>query len=168
MQQVEPKRAYPAGTAARDWRLRPGDVSFRGVIFPWDCDAMGHLSNKHYLGLFDQAAWHVFLALGYRPEMAEREHIGLADVHQTIAFHRELRAGQLIAVRSWLERIGSKSLTARHEMFDATDGTAVASLTSVTTFFHLRERKSLPIPQTIRELAAAWLSSQQPQSSGTA
>lgn len=167
MQHVEPKQAYPAGTPARNWRLRPGEVSFRGVIFPWDCDAMGHLSNKHYLGLFDQAAWHVFLALGYTQEMAEREHVGLADVHQTIDYHRELRAGQLIAVRSWLERMGSKSLTTRHEMFDATDETTVASLTSITTFFHLRERRSLPIPQTIRELAANWLSSAQRDSNGT-
>lgn len=148
-------------TQARDWRLRPGDISFRGVVFPWDCDSMGHLNNKAYLGLFEQAVWHVFLALGYRPEMAEREQIGLADVHQTIAFHRELRAGQLIVVRSWLERVGSKSLTARHEMFDAGDGVSVAGLTSVTVFFHLRERKSLPIPAAIRLVAEDWVRSGQ-------
>jgi len=142
---------------ARDGLLRPGDISFRGVVFPWDCDSMGHLNNKHYLGLFDQAAWHVFLALGYRAEFAAREHIGLADVHQTITYRRELRAGQLILVRSWLERVGSKSLTARHEMFDAEEGAAVASLASVTTFFHLRERKSIPIPAEIRRVADDWL-----------
>lgn len=138
---------------ARDWLLRPGDISFRGLVFPWDCDSMGYLNNKHYLGLFEQAAWHVFLALGYRMEMAEREHIGLADVHQTVAYRRELRAGQLVVVRSWLERVGSKSLTARHEMFDAGDGVPVACLTSITAFFHLRERKSMPIPPAIRQVA---------------
>ncbi len=148
---------------ARDWLLRPGDISYRGVVFPWDCDSMGHLNNKHYLGLFDQAAWHVFMALGYRAEMAAREHIGLADVHQTIAFRRELRAGQLIVVRSWLQRVGSKSLTALHEMFDADDGVPVASLTSVTSFFDLRERKSLPIPPEIRRVADDWLRSGQLQ-----
>ncbi len=141
----------------RDWLLRPGDISFRGVIFPWDCDSMGHLNNKHYLGLFDQAAWHVFLALGYRAEMAAREQIGLADVHQAIAYRRELRAGQLVVVRSWIERVGSKSLTAQHEMFEAGDGAAVASLTSVTSFFDLRERKSMPIPAEIRRVADDWL-----------
>jgi acyl-CoA thioester hydrolase len=146
---------------ARDGLLRPGDISFRGVVFPWDCDSMGHLNNKHYLGLFDQAAWHVFLALGYRAEIAAREHIGLADVHQTITYRRELRAGQLIVVRSWLERVGSKSLTAQHEMFDAAEGALAASLTSVTTFFHLRERKSIPIPPEIRRVADEWLRSGQ-------
>jgi acyl-CoA thioester hydrolase len=151
---------------ARDWTLRPGDISFRGVVFPWDCDAMGHLNNKHYLGLFDQAAWHVFLALGYRAEMAAREQIGLADVHQAIAYRRELRAGQLVVVRSWLERVGTKSLTARHEMFDADDGAAVASLTSATTFFDLRERKSMPMPAEIRRAADEWLRTPPPQAQG--
>lgn len=122
---------------------------------------MGHLNNMHYLGLFDQAAWHVFLALGYRAEMAAREQIGLADVHQAIAYRRELRAGQLIVVRSWLERVGSKSLTARHEMFDAEGGALVASLASVTTFFDLRERKSISIPPEIRRVADDWLRSGQ-------
>lgn len=120
---------------------------------------MGHLNNKHFLGLFDQAAWHVFLALGYRASLAAREQIGLADVHQTITYRRELRAGQLIVVRSWLERVGSKSLTARHEMLDAEEGAPVADLTSVTTFFHLGERKSMPIPPEIRRVADDWLRS---------
>lgn len=120
---------------------------------------MGHLNNKHYFGLFDQAAWHVFLALGYRAEVAAREQIGLADVHQTIGYRRELRAGQLIVVRSWLERVGSKSLTARHEMFDADDGAPVASLSSVTAFLDLRQRKSVPIPPAIRQVADDWLRS---------
>lgn len=140
----------------RDWVIRPGDVSFRGVVFPWECDSMGHLNNKHYLGLFEQAAWHVFLALGYRQEMAVREHIGLADVHQTIAFRRELRAGQLIVVRSWLKRVGDKSLTVLHEMFDAVNRTPVASLTSVTAFFDMRVRRSMPIPPATRCLAEDW------------
>lgn len=118
---------------------------------------MGHLNNKHYFGLFDQAAWHVFLALGYRAEMAAREQVGLADVHQTIAYRRELRAGQLIVVRSWLERVGSKSLTAQHEMSDADDGAPVASLISVTAFIDLRERKATPIPVAIRRIADEWL-----------
>lgn len=118
---------------------------------------MGHLNNKHYLGLFDQAAWHVFLALGYRTEMAARDHIGLADVHQTVTYRRELRAGQLILVRSWVTHVGSKSLTAHHEMLNAEDRAGVASLTSITAFVDLRERRSMPIPPAIRRTVGEWL-----------
>lgn len=156
IRQQEARRSQ-AGSGVGDWFLRPGGVSFRGVVFPWECDAMGHLNNKHYLGMFDQAAWHLFLALGYSTQMAAREHIGLADVHQALTFRRELRAGQLVLVRSWLARAGSKSLTAQHEMFDAEDGRAVASLTSVTTFLDLRERRSMPIPEGMRRTVDDWL-----------
>ena len=147
--------------AGGDWRLHPGAVSYRGVIFPWDCDAMGHLNNKHYFGLFDQAAWHLFLALGFRPMAATRAGLGLADVNQNISFKREVLAGQLIVIRSYVERIGTKSITARHEMFDAEDGEPVAQLVSVTAFFDLKLRQATPIPAQIRAAAQEWLDVQQ-------
>ena len=148
----------PAGS---DWLLHPGAISYRGVIFPWDCDAMGHLNNKHYFGLFDQAAWHLFLALGFRPVTATRAGLGLADVNQNISFKREVLAGQLIVIRSYLDRIGTKSLTARHEMFDAENGDPVAQLLSVTAFFDLQLRRATPIPAQIRAAAQGWLDVQQ-------
>ena len=137
--------------------VEPGGVSFRGVVFPWDCDAMGHLNNKHYLGLFDQAAWHFLLALGFRPSIATQQGIGMADVNQNIVFKRELRAGQLVVVRSYLDRLGSKSITARHDMFDAETGELVATLTSVSAFIDLSLRRSTEVPTCVRAAAQRWL-----------
>jgi acyl-CoA thioester hydrolase len=157
--ETDPETAQ--GATDSDWLLRPGAISYRGVIFPWDCDAMGHLNNKHYFGLFDQAAWHLFLALGFRPVAAARTGLGLADVNQSISLKREVLAGQLIVIRSYLERVGTKSLTARHEMFDAENGEPVAQLLSVTAFFDLQLRRATPIPTQIRAAAQGWLDVQQ-------
>lgn len=135
--------------------LQSGDISFRGVIFPWDCDAMGHLNSKNYLGMFDQAAWHVFLALGYEPR--NRDRIGLADVSQQLTFRRELIAGQLIYIRSYLERMGTKSVTTRHEMYDAETRDCVSVLSCTVAFFDLASRRAMEIPSSIRAAGERWL-----------
>jgi hypothetical protein len=27
--------------------------SFRGVVYPWHCDHLGHMNVQHYVGMFD-------------------------------------------------------------------------------------------------------------------
>ena len=38
---------------------------YRGVVHPWLCDAMGHLTTRHYVGMFDDAGYHLLAALGF-------------------------------------------------------------------------------------------------------
>lgn len=33
---------------------------YRGVVHPWLCDAMGHLTTRHYLAMFDDAIYHLY------------------------------------------------------------------------------------------------------------
>jgi len=136
--------------------LRAGDISFRGVVFPWECDTMGHLNSKNYLGMFDQAAWHVFLALGYRSRSAARDGLGLADVSQQLTFKRELIAGQLVYIRSYVERVGTKSITMCHEMHDAETRDCVAVLAVTVAFLDLESRRAREIPPSIRAAAESW------------
>lgn len=138
--------------------LKSGDISFRGVIFPWDCDSMGHLNSKNYYGIFDQAGWHVFLAFGYQPQMAAGNGIGLADINQQMTFKRELTAGKLVYVRSYVDRVGTKSITVRHEMYDAETRECTSVLVCTTAFFNLRSRSAMEIPSRIRTVCESWLS----------
>ena len=38
--------------------MTTGFETLRGVVYPAQCDAMGHLTVKEYMGFFDQAEWH--------------------------------------------------------------------------------------------------------------
>ena len=40
--------------------------TFRGVVYPAQCDAMGHMNVQHYVAAFDQAMWHLVHEIGYR------------------------------------------------------------------------------------------------------
>jgi acyl-CoA thioesterase FadM len=38
--------------------------TYRGVIYPWHCDHMGHMNVMWYVGKFDEATWNLFAAMG--------------------------------------------------------------------------------------------------------
>ena len=43
-------------------------LTYRGMVYPWQCDHMGHMNVMHYVGKFDEAAWNLF----YRPGRDQR------------------------------------------------------------------------------------------------
>ena len=35
-------------------------ITYRGTIYPWHCDHMGHMNVMWYVGKFDEATWQFF------------------------------------------------------------------------------------------------------------
>lgn len=120
------------------------------VVHPWLCDAMGHLTTRHYLGMFDDAAYHLFSVFGYYPETAKLEQWGWADVRHTIEYRGELLAGDLIRIDGRVASIGRSSLDLEYRMFNRASNALAANLSARTVCFDLGKRKSKPIPDQIR------------------
>jgi acyl-CoA thioesterase FadM len=38
-------------------------LTYRGAVYPWHCDHVGHMNVKWYVGKFDEATWQFFNAL---------------------------------------------------------------------------------------------------------
>src|SRR4051812_38521462 len=36
-------------------------VTYRGVVYPWHCDHLGHMNNMWFAGKFDEASWNLVL-----------------------------------------------------------------------------------------------------------
>jgi acyl-CoA thioester hydrolase len=131
--------------------------TFRGVVYPAQCDAMGHLTIKEYMGFFDQAAWHCLLQLGFHSDDILKRRIGFADARHVVDYKHELLAGELVRAESEVLRVGTKSLTARHDLFNAATGVLAASLEAVTVQYDLEKRQSIPLLDTVRQGAEACL-----------
>lgn len=131
--------------------------TFRGVVYPAQCDAMGHLTIKEYMGFFDQAAWHCLLALGFHSDDILKRRIGFADVRHVVEYKHELLAGELVRAESEILRVGGKSLTLRHDLFNAATGTLSATLEAVTVQYDLERRQSIPLLDAVRQGALAHL-----------
>ena len=129
---------------------------YRGVVHPWLCDAMGHLTTRHDVGMFDDAGYHLLSALGFTASHIENG-IGFADVRHVISYKAELRVGALLLIRCGLSRVGDKSLTALYRMEDLESGETAAEMEVVMVQFDLKRRQSMSVVPEIRAKAEAML-----------
>jgi acyl-CoA thioester hydrolase len=128
-------------------------ITHRGVVYPWQCDHVGHMNVMWFVGKFDEATWNLFALAGMTAEYLAREHRGMAAVEQHLRYRRELRAGDVLVVRSGVVEVREKVLKFYHEMREAL-GEEIAA-TAVLTAVHIDtdRRRACPMPPEIRSRA---------------
>jgi acyl-CoA thioester hydrolase len=90
--------------------------TYRGVVYPWHCDHMGHMNVMWYVGKFDEATWNLFASIGLTHAFLAENRRGMAAVDQRIAYRRELHAGETVYVRSGYLEVRDKVVKFVHEM----------------------------------------------------
>src|SRR5579863_10425821 len=101
--------------------------TFRGVVYPWQLDHMGHMNVQFYTARFDEASWHFMASLGITQRYLRETGRGMAAVEQHTHYKRELLAGSLIFIVSELVEMRAKTMRIRHRMFEAESGVEAAS-----------------------------------------
>src|ERR1700732_4781462 len=131
----------------------PEALTYRGTVYPWHCDQMGHMNVMWYVGKFDEATWHLFAQIGLTPSYLRESGRGMAAVQQNISYKRELLAGDIVEIRSALLEVRDKSIRFVHEMRNAETGeiSAICEITGV--HMDRQARKSAPFAAAIREAA---------------
>jgi acyl-CoA thioester hydrolase len=124
--------------------------TYRGAIYPWHCDHMGHMNVMWYVGKFDEATWNLFAEMGVTTAFLKEHRRGMAAVQQNITYKRELLAGDTIAVRSAFLEVRDKVAKFVHEKRHAHTGelSAVCVLTAVHMDSKARKSTAFP-PQFI-------------------
>jgi acyl-CoA thioester hydrolase len=125
--------------------------TYRGTIYPWQCDHMGHMNVMWYVGKFDEATWNLFATLGVTAGFLKENRRGMVAVQQNITYRRELYAGETLAIRSAFLEVREKLARFVHEMRNAVTGevSAVCVLTGV--HIDAQTRKSCPFPAEMVE-----------------
>jgi acyl-CoA thioester hydrolase len=129
--------------------------TYRGVVYPWHIDQIGHMNVQFYTARFDEATWHFFAAIGITPGYLKANARGMAAVDQHTRYKQELHAGALIRITSELLEIKSKTVRFRHHMYDTESGDEVAVTDLVGVHMDTVARRSVPLPQEIIERARA-------------
>ncbi len=125
--------------------------TFRGVVYPWHCDIMGHMNVKNYVGMFDEGSYHLLHAAGFVWEAEEDRTAGFADVKHELNYKAEQRAGSLIVIQGAVRRVGTSSAVLYQEMKNAETGVVAATWEATTVYFDLRARKARALPEVLRE-----------------
>src|SRR5258706_15888975 len=129
-------------------RSREAEATYRGTVYPWQCDHVGHMNIMWYVGKFDEANWNLFARIGLTPTYLRESGRGMAAVEQNISYKRELLAGDIVEVRSVLLEIREKSVRFRHEMRNA-ETREIAAFCEITGVHMDRQaRKTITFSET--------------------
>ena len=126
-------------------------LTYRGTIYPWHCDHMGHMNVMWYVGKFDEATWHLLASVGLTAARMREEGIGMVAVEQRIEYKRELLAGDLITIQSFLQETREKSILFVHEMMNQGTEELAARTFLTGVCIDIKTRRARPLPAYVRE-----------------
>jgi acyl-CoA thioester hydrolase len=129
------------------------NVTYRGTVYPSQCDHMGHMNVMWYAAKFDEASWQMLSALGLTAARFKHEGIGMAAVEQHIEYKRELHAGDVVTIRSSVLDVTEKTIRIVHEMRNDETGEIAAITILVGVHLDTTVRRARALPSDVRERA---------------
>lgn len=127
---------------------------YKGTAHPWFCDVMGHMNIRHFMTMFDEAAYHLlFQVFGWSGNQDSSAGVGWADVRHVVEYQAEVRAGDLLEIRGCIAKVGTKSITIRYEMFNLANDELTATLECMCVLLDLKSRKSVALSDKFRQQA---------------
>ena len=138
------------------------EATYRGTVYPWHCDHVGHMNIMWYVGKFDEANWNLIARIGLTPGYLRESGRGMAAVQQNISYKRELLAGDIVEIKSELLEIGVKSIRFMHEMRNAETGEIAATCEITGVHMDREARRATPFEDAIRRTAAKLLAFPEP------
>ncbi|HEX9610698.1 MAG TPA: alpha/beta fold hydrolase [Gemmatimonadales bacterium] len=114
------------------------------TVYPFECDAFGHLNEAAFLQLFERARWDV-LARGPGMDLFKRNNAWPAVRRATVDYRAGVFPGDLLRIDSAVTQRGTTSVTLRHVATRVSDRLVVAEAEIV---FVLIDRVGRPTPMT--------------------
>ena len=146
----QPSRASPGGGSRNSFddvsRLPPVSIT----VYPYECDAYGHLNEAAYLQLFERARWET-LARGPGILVFRKHGIWPAVRKATVDYHLPASPGDVLEVSTDLEKLGRTSMDLRQQARRPNDGTLVAEAHLVLVMID-GSGNPTPVPEEIAEL----------------
>jgi acyl-CoA thioester hydrolase len=130
-------------------------LTYRGTVYPWHCDHIGHMNVMWYAGKFDEATWHLFNAIGLSAPYLRSAQRGMAAVDQHISYLQELHAGAVVSVRTRVLEVKERSLRFEHEMVDESTGSVAARTQLKAVHLDTAARKSAAFTASVVAKAQA-------------
>jgi acyl-CoA thioester hydrolase len=130
-------------------------ITYRGTVYPWQCDHMGHMNVQWYVEKFDEASWQLLGQLGLTADRFRRESLGMAAVEQRLHYNLELHAGDTVTIRSIVLEVRDKAIRIRHEMRYDETGDVAATTEIVAVHLDAATRKARSLPEDVRARASA-------------
>lgn len=127
--------------------------TYRGFVYPWCIDHMGHMNVQSYVSRFDEASWHFLARIGLTPSFLTAQNRGLVALDQRIRYQREVLAGSLLEVDTELQEVGDKKIRYLHRMHNSETAEEVASMDLLVGYLDKSSRRLTLLPAEVAERA---------------
>lgn len=104
-------------------RLSPVEIT----VYPYECDAYGHLNEAAYLTVFERARWEA-LARGPGSDLFRRHGVWPAVRRASIEFHKPAFPGDVLTVDVRIEKVGRTSVTLSQRAVRGAGGVLLAEV----------------------------------------
>lgn len=125
------------------------EETYRGSVFSWECDEVGHMNVRYYVAKFDEASWQLMAKVGLTPKYLRSNNKSVVSVEQHIKYINELLPGDLVVVQSKVLEIKKSFIKFKHTMINSQTHQIAAEMTVVGVHLDLIARKPTTIPQSI-------------------
>jgi YbgC/YbaW family acyl-CoA thioester hydrolase len=117
------------------------------TVYPFECDAFGHLNEASFLALLERARWDA-LAKGPGMDLFKRNQVWPAVRKATVEYRAGAFPGDVLSVETVLTDRGTTSFTMQHVAKRVSDGALVAEATLVFVCID-RAGRPTPIPDEV-------------------
>ncbi len=123
-----------------------GLVSHRSVIAPAECDGDGNLLDRGHIARFSEAAAHLWHHCGMRRDFLQTRNLGSVAVEMKATRHAIAKSGMMVEVTSWLDSVGKKTFSFRHQVHDVESGSVLYCGAVVALLIDQKARKAVALP----------------------
>jgi acyl-CoA thioester hydrolase len=127
--------------------------TYRGVVYPWSVDHVGHMNVQFYTARFDEASWQLLGYLGLSPASMRAEGRAAVAADQRSKYKREVFGGSLLHITTELLGVGRRSLRFIHRMYESDTDEEVASSELVGVYFDVLRRVAVELPASVHARA---------------
>lgn len=120
--------------------------TLRFMVQAWECDHLGHVNIRSYMGWLGDASFALVTPLGMGAREAARYGVSMAAVHAELDFTGELHGGDVVVARSRIEELGERKIVFRHRFERLEDGRPVLSGKAMTVCMDLKTRRAVSWP----------------------
>jgi YbgC/YbaW family acyl-CoA thioester hydrolase len=117
------------------------------TVYPFECDAFGHLNEASFLALFERARWDA-LAKGPGMDLFKRNQVWPAVRKATVEYRAGAFPGDVLSIETVLTDRGTTSFTMQHVAKRTKDGALIAEATLVFVCID-RAGRPTPIPDEV-------------------
>lgn len=113
-----------------------------------ETDALGHINNTSYFIYLEEARIRFFETLGYSMKLDEWKFI-LASTK--CDFVSQGYFDQLLTVKTYVSRIGSKSFHLEHDIVCSQTNELIAKGNAIIVYYDFKNQKSEELPELLKE-----------------